>query len=247
MDRQRGLKPVVWIAALIGFFHVLLSQVVFFVAGRFLGAPNSFLGLYAGFSSGLGLVLIAITGSAFAWAASRFFIESRRNGELEVLLTTPLGAHEIVSAQWDYLKRLLRAPLVLILVPMCLQGLFMLVLPRFPAQGAFQIHYAGSTLLSLLNAVVGLGALCWVGLWFGFRAQSQVRAILWTVGLTRLLPYVVLMIFPLLLHLIGTPALSPGRTYWTFVWLLPQLLNLCFSLWLVRFARRRLLLELSVK
>ena len=58
----------------------------------------------------------------FAWAASRFFVEARRTGELELLLTTPLGAKQIVSTQWEVLKRGLRWPLVVMVAPDILQA-----------------------------------------------------------------------------------------------------------------------------
>ena len=43
-----------------------------------------------------------------------YFVEARRTGELELLLTTPLGAEQIVAGQWRALKRLLFAPALLL-------------------------------------------------------------------------------------------------------------------------------------
>ena len=244
LARQRGLKPMIWTAALISFLHLFLFQLLFGVVGRFIGGPGYYFGLYASFSSALGLAAAAIAGSLFAWAASRFFIEARRNGELELLLTTPLGAREIVSAQWEYLKRLMRGPLVLILVPMCLQSVSGLLMRHHLSTGTFFAYYVGSGLLNILNTILGLGALCWAGLWFGFRAESQLRAILWTVSVAKLLPYAVLVILSVLVRWMVNPG-GPSSFSWTTFWLLPQLLSLLFYLWLIGLARRRLLLELS--
>ena len=53
----------------------------------------------------LSLATSTLGSALFAWAASRFFVEARRTGEIELLLTTPVGAKQIVSTQWQVLKR----------------------------------------------------------------------------------------------------------------------------------------------
>jgi hypothetical protein len=228
---QRGLRATVWAAALLGFLYYGLF--------RFLA---SFWGMRSvAFASwSFALAATAVIGSLCAWAASRFFVESRRTGELELLLTTPVGAQTLVTDQWKVLKRVIRWPLVLMLVPEVLIGIYIILSPRFGPMGSWRIHYAISVPLYVLNTVLGLAALCWLALWFGLRAGGQARAILWSVAIAKALPYVVSVLFSILGPLLFTPHPAPSSAaYWT-IWLVPQGLNIAYSLWLIRLARRRL-------
>jgi hypothetical protein len=182
----------------------------------------------------------AVIGSLYAWAASRFFVESRRTGELELLLTTPVGAQTLVTDQWKVLKRVIRWPLVLMLAPEVLTGIYLMLMPRFGSMGSLRTYYAISLPLGMLNTVLGLAALCWLALWFGLRAGGQARAILWSVAVAKALPYVISVLFSILRPLLLAPrTASWSAAQWT-VWLVPQGLNVAYSLWLIRLARRRL-------
>ena len=50
----------------------------------------------------------AIGSALMAWAAEPILSRGRRTAELEVLLTTPVGARTVVADQWKALQRLLR-------------------------------------------------------------------------------------------------------------------------------------------
>ena len=55
----------------------------------------------------------------YLWAASqacRFFVEARRSGLLELLVTAPLNDRQIVHGQWRALLRLFGLPVALLLV-----------------------------------------------------------------------------------------------------------------------------------
>jgi hypothetical protein len=237
VGRQRGLKATVWTAALVGFFYYFLFA---FIA-RFIG-PSS----VAGVSWSLGLASSAVIGSLFAWAASRFFVEARRTGELELLLTTPVGAQAIVPEQWKVLARLIRWPVVVMLVPMLLQGIIIIITrPRLGLTGFSATQYAVSVGLGAVNTVLGVGALCWLALWFGLRAGGQARAILWSIALAKVLPYGISVLSSMIRGMLFVPrsgSLSP--MYWISSWL-PQLLIVGFYLWVIRLARHRLLGDLA--
>src|SRR5262249_36053670 len=143
------------------------------------------------------LVTSAITGALFALVASRFFVDARRTGELEMLLTTPVGAQEIVSTQWDVLKRLFRFPIALMLLPMGSQVLITLT-SRYSAIGFWKPYFTFSMLLTGLNTVFGTFAVCWVALWLGLRLNGQGGVILWTVLVAKGLPYGVVITWWLL-------------------------------------------------
>ncbi len=232
--RQRGLKATVWAAALLGFFYYGLFGFIVRVGG-----PN----IVASVSWALGLASSAIVGSLFAWAASRFLVESRRTGEFELLLTTPEGARTIISDQWEVLKRLIRWPLVLMVAPVVLQFLFV-VLSRnvITDSWGWRVHYAISNGFGALNTVFGLLALCWLAIWFGLRAGTQARVILWSVAVAKGVPYVVALLFNISLSLFFTSRAGSSRalSYWMMSYL-PQCVDLLFFLFVIRLLRGRLL------
>jgi hypothetical protein len=175
-----------------------------------------------------------VSGSLFAWAASRFAVEARHNGELELLLTTPVGIQTFVSDQWTMLKVMLVGPVTLMLLPILWHALARLTMaPDFGPLLSF---------LYVTNIVLGIGALCWAGMWFGFAARRQLSAILLTVGLVKGIP--------LLINFLGmlfSAAFSWARSWpgFPFPYFFIQVLILCFYLRVIHEARLGLAGELS--
>jgi len=234
VGQQRGLRATVWAAAALGFSQFGLYFVIRFAT------PGS----AAGLSSSFGLATSVVTGVLCAWAASRFFVESRRTGELELLLTTPVGARTIVSDQWKVLKRVIRWPLVLMVAPLVLQGLLFLTYARNSPSGWWRFQFA-SLPLSVLNTILGLGALCWLALWFGLRAGGQAKAILWTVTVARAVPYGISVLSSVLGSMLLAPRAAQPTGLHLAIWLVPQGANLVFYVWIIWLARRRLLGDLA--
>lgn len=243
LRRQRGLKPMLWLAAVLGFFQFAL----FSMLPRFFG--GGFGMLYFGMSSASALAISVVTGSIFAWVASRFFVQARRTGELELLLTTPVGAREIVSAQWDTLKRLILGPVVLMVIPGLLQGGLFVLFYRFRQSELWQFYYILSMLLRAVTIILNVNALCWLGLWFGSRAVGQGRVILWSVLLASGVPYIVSfgwsIFYQPLLTSLGFTAYSRMSSSWMFGYLVPQLVAIVFYIGMIHMARVQLLRELA--
>jgi len=237
LQRQRGLKAILWAAALAD-----VSQHWGLLFMLRLIRPSSAWVVMTPFS----LAMSLLSGALFAWGASRFFVEARRSGELELLLSTPVGARRIVAAQSDVLMRVLRWPVVVMILPSLLQVAFCLVtLGTSYGQSSFHsLQYAVAQLIGCANIILGVAALCWLGLWFGLRAGGQGRAVAWTVIIGRGLPYLVSMLTWVILGLSRSFAGLTSSTYWVIAWL-PQLVNLLLYLGLIRFARRRLLSSLA--
>jgi hypothetical protein len=240
LRRQRGIQALLWAGALVGFFQFG----VFSIMPRLLGSSS-----YLSVVWPLALAATTLEGALFAWAASCFFVEARRTGELELLLTTPYGAREIVSTQWNVLKRRLRWPIVVMLAPAVLQAAVTLFELRttssFGPGGSFRIHYVISSLFGLIDIFFGVGALCWVGLWFGLKAGGQARAIVWTVGLAKALPYSIIILCSILCAMLAKSGLGlRSLPYWV-VMSLPQAVTLLLYLVLIRLARQRLRGELA--
>jgi hypothetical protein len=190
-----------------------------------------------------------IAGALFAWAASRFFVAARRTGELELLLTTPFGARHLVSAQWTAIKRHFRRPILVLLAPSFLVMVVPLANQLFWQSSmwpGFGLPLVISELLNGMNIIVGIVALCWMGLWFGLRAGGQGRAIVWTVGVVWCVPYLIGILSMILFSSAGAyslrlgPGQGPGLLWWMAQWT-PQMTNLLYYSVLIYAARHRLL------
>ena len=231
------MQALLWAGALVSLFQIGVFRVLL----RFVGSVS-----YSSMALPLSLAISALEGALFAWAASRFFVEARRTGELELLLTTPCGAREIVSAQWGVLKRRLRWPILVMLAPALLEAVFawLSIRPRFPLQSSsYMSRYAISRLIGCVEIPVGIAALCWVGLWFGLKAGRQARAIVWTVTLVNGLPYLISIVGSILFSkLVRWTAGQSSYPIWLMMWL-PQTLILVLYFGLIRLARQHLVGE----
>jgi hypothetical protein len=233
LRRQRGWRTMIWVGAFAGFTHYLFYPLML---SMFRSTS------YISFASPLTLATSLAQGALFAWAASRFFIEARRSGELELLLSTPAGAQQLVPAQWQLLKQAFRWPVVIILAPVLLQAFVMLSqnfyaarLPEF-----YAVQYGVSLLLRSVNTVLSIGAICWLGLFFGLRAGSQSRAVMWTVALATALPYLISVLASTFFVAVLRPSTSFSTPpYWIMLWV-PQLVDLLLYLALITLARGHL-------
>ena len=230
--RQPGLALTVWVGVAVGVSYWLLTPfVVRFGTGG--------VGLQA-LLWPISLVTQTVKTGLFAWVASRFFIETRRTGELELLVTTPHGAPAVVSAQWQLLKRLFRWPVLVLVLPMVLQAFFILVIQSSGLFGAWRVHYVISTVLSGVNTWVHVVALCWVGMWFGLRARNQSTAIIWTVGLVALLPQMLGWMCNLAAAMVSRFLLNRAPMLFFFFSSFSSVFVLMFYLWLIHWTRKLL-------
>jgi hypothetical protein len=235
--RQYGLNAFIWTMAVVGLAcsgWVPLAQHPI----GLLGASSSLwlswpLGTAAGF---VGAAIVA-------WVASRFFVAGRRTGELECLLTTPVGAETAVPEQWKVLRRLFPWPVLVMQAPMLPQVLTALD----PRSGNWPAHSLVVTLLSLANTFFGTVALCWLSLWFGLRTSGQAGAIVRTVAVGKGVPCLVgLLCSALGAALPGSSGPSPGYlVVFVVLSLVPEIGMLFYYLWLIRLARQRLTGELA--
>ena len=111
VERDRSIKTALWVGALIG---VVFGGTGFMLLSRFIFANASSRAystwvLYYGGS----IVQVAI----FAWAAARTVHGMERSGEMELLLTTPVGAGRIIDGLWTALKKTARNPVLVLIAP----------------------------------------------------------------------------------------------------------------------------------
>ena len=235
--RQYGVNAAIWAIGVLALAYngwVPLARPALGLPG----APGSW-----SFSGAFAVVGGLCGGAVVAWVASRFFVTVRRTGELELLLTTPLGVEKLVPEQWNVLKRFFVWPVLVMQAPMLPQ--ILAGLANSSNLPSWQTPITLFKLLSLANTFLGASALCWLGLWFGSRARTQASAIVWTVSLAKALP----SLAGLFSSVLGATLLisSGGRARWPSLmpWLM-ELATLLYYLWLITWVRRRLAHDLEM-
>ena len=179
VERLGSVEGLIWLAVALNFLAQFgtLGSILNFGAG-----PADTWGLV----SFVGMAVISFSGGLIAWAGARFFQDTRRQQDLELLLTTPLGSRHILRGQWCVLRRALAWPLGVVLV---------LALPAGISLLYDVVNGHHRELWSLLqpfliavNLALEAVALCWIGMWFGLHGRKTVTAVVGTVGLVQLLP-----------------------------------------------------------
>jgi hypothetical protein len=128
---------------------------------------------------GFGLALIEHT--------CRFWVESRQNGNLEVLLSIPAGSKEILAAHWVSIRKHFLWPLVTVLVAGTIP-IWSLVWnrarrgesgPELWGESLFMHIYLGIMVVWFLATFIAIG---YTGVWFALKLKRPQFA----VGLTFL-------------------------------------------------------------
>ena len=238
VHRQYGIHAAIWgigvLALACNAWVPLVRQAQGHPVGPFFLAVASPLGTIAGL----------IGGAVVAWVSSRFFVGVRRTGDLELLLTTPVGAQSVLEDQWRVLKRLFVWPVLCMQAPMLPQFLVGLSALRSAAPGGADPSLAFLKVLTVANAFLGAATLCWLGLWFGLRSRSQATAIVWTVGLGQGLPSLV----TLLCSISAAASISPTgarASGYLLGWWVPEVFCSIYFLWLISVARRSLVNDIA--
>jgi hypothetical protein len=189
-SRPWDLDPIQWRVERLGSFEGLVWLAVGLAAGAQLGTLGSILSggatLGWGMLSFVGIAGILFSGGLLAWAGARFFQDARRQQDIALLLTTPLGARNILAGQWRVLRRTLAWPLGLVFALALPAGLSLLYdfANGNPPQDLGLLDFV----LIALNVALEALALCWVGMWLGLRARHSFTAVAGTVVLVQLTP-----------------------------------------------------------
>src|SRR5216117_276673 len=108
-----------------------------------------------------------------ALEACRRFVEDRRSGALELILSTPVTPDEIVQGQWRALLRQFGAPILLVLLidgVLAAAGLF--VPKHFANASNLKEQYLFVSMIgsAALMFVADIAALGWLSMWRGMKA-----------------------------------------------------------------------------
>lgn len=182
--RERWQSVIVW--------GITMVQGASFMFCLWLDLPMGgwFLANYVGGA----LSLILYLGAASQ--ASRFLVDARRSGLIELLLAAPLNGREIVGGQWRALLRLFALPVALFL---CFQFAATVLSQQMMwanvggAGGASDWVDMVMSLATGLTGAVGMAAnliaLCWFGMWMGMTSKNANFATLKTVAFVQVIPW----------------------------------------------------------
>lgn len=188
-----------------------------------------------------GLLLNLLIKVWFALEAGKQLAEDRKQGALELLLSTPLSVPDILRGQRLALERQFLGPVMAVLT------VFFLFLtastsdamsPQSPEDRALWMLFWAALMVML---IADLAALYWVGMWEGLAAKNPTRATATTVGRILILPWVALGLGSLVASL-ALPNLEDEALLKFFLGLwfgLGLAANLGFGAW----ARHKLLTE----
>jgi hypothetical protein len=152
-----------------------------------------------------GFLLSVSTNILLALQASRFLVEARRTGALELLLVSPLSTRSILSEQSRSLMRAFAVPVIILLA---IQGAVVayqisisntltvmpVVGPNPPgataaAAMADMARYQWLGLIAgMLVQLTGLVSVAWVGFWMGMTCRQASLALFATLALSKVLP-----------------------------------------------------------
>jgi ABC-type transport system involved in cytochrome c biogenesis permease component len=209
-----GDEPVMQIAVwcLVGLWAaILLTLCLGLTMGQL--RPSSSLGFYW-----CAKAVAFIFKMLLAAQACRFFAESRRNGALELLGTTPLHSRDLVHGQWLALRRIFLVPLLVLVglnfLPMALSVYRSMATASLPDIGAVVLGVLGGFAQSGWFAVQTFAdvlAVCWFGMWLGLSAKKPDLATIWTILFVLVLPapfWVADIVVDLVLVIWGATALQ---------------------------------------
>ena len=148
----------------------------------------------------MALSLHAVLKFWIAWEASRRFSEDRRNGTLELLVSTPLSVASLLRGQAKILYHEFITPVRAVLV---LDFIFMSWLGSSSFFGLSTPGAMASFVIMMVMLGVDGWALGWVGLWLGLKGKSD-----WAAAFGALARIILL---PMSLFLVMTPFM-PGRS-----------------------------------
>jgi len=127
----------------------------------------------------------------FTSEACRFFAATRRAGAFEFLLSTPINANRLVSAQWASLRRVFGPPLIAagggtgVAIAMAL----VIHNSRWEDFLGFSVFGAGISGAVLLLQVLDLFALAWLGMWLALTMKKPQLAVGATLLYVIVLPW----------------------------------------------------------
>lgn len=187
--RQRWPRWVFW-----GLVSLVAINVYWLTFG-FRSSPGS-----AKFHQNFAYGLVFTNRVWVAVMACHLILDARRTGALELLLTTPLRTRTLLRGHWRALRHYFLWPIVVIaaLHVFYVVGTWSALTARAPVGASYLMMYVVSAASSFVNFFSDVLALCFVGTWLSLSVRRPPLAILTTLLLVILLPFLASKMLPAL-------------------------------------------------
>lgn len=253
-------NPVVWLVRRSGrqadgVWALALLACGIAVTAALLGIPPQGWMFWNVVGSLFSLVLFVIVGAQ----APRVFVEARQNGLMELLMSTPLTAKDIVGGHWRAQLRMFAPPLLLYVfvnaIATALAGAFAWGNLAGGGRPGYSQVLLGLILSfsAVASTLADIAALFWFGMWMGMTSKSTNLAALKTIVLVQVAPSLVigvvssliamLIVMPRLISSSGGNAVSATMAGGTFALasaLVPLALKLGKDALFISWSRRKL-------
>ncbi len=177
------------------------------------------------------LVLHMIVKYYLATESCRRFVEDRRTGALELLLSTPITVEEILRGQRLALLRIFSAPVLAVIL---IDLLFLIA--GFNERNSYssrdETFWVTIYLILIAVFILDLIAISWVGMWRGMRSRGANRATAGILARVVLLRWVVFVLTLLIFVWLSLFRSMNNEEYvFIFTWFIISVgINLCFML-----------------
>jgi len=188
-----------------------------------------------------GLLLNGVIKAWFALEAGRRLAEDRKEGALELLLSTPLTVQDILRGQWLALRRQFQGPMTMVLLSFLLFMLLGAVDPLSRSELATPPEWVLLWTAAIVMLIADLAGLYWFGLWRGIKAKNPDRAGVQNLRCILLLPWVITIVVMLVAPALWTYGVRVDLG--TLVLALWFGLGLVVDVWFGSWARHKLLTE----
>ncbi|MDB6020338.1 MAG: family transporter protein, partial [Pedosphaera sp.] len=186
-NRLLGRDPILWLALRdrwLPRFVLVVSLLMVGWAGWDLYSNWISSKPFPGTTSTWGLLMTGVV----LWMSSqacRLYLDSVRNGAMELILVTPMSPSQLVRGQWAALWRTFIIPLCLVLTLHLVDGINTIITIKkstppggYPAGFSVVDYQIVGLITGVVNLVFRLAALGWFGMWMGLTNRKVSVAVL---------------------------------------------------------------------
>ncbi len=199
-QRMLDINPLSWLISRDRWLFWLarvtvILALLFSVIGLLLGKQGVMFTYIGSYGAWLLTVIFELWVAAHV---SRFYVEGRESGFLQLLLTTPLEPIEIVRGHWQALRRLFLWPVITLLIlrgvtsSIQIAATYRSLPPAVPGGAGMAGTLLTAQIVSLVTGsarfVTGLLVMGWFAMWMGLTSKKTNVAVVKTVFFGRLVP-----------------------------------------------------------
>ena len=186
VGRERSIQNLVWVGIALVWSEPWIDSLLARLVGMtyYIGSMSS---MFSPVQMAAPIAVAAIN----CWVVTRFFLEARQSGALELLQSTPLGPNGVLRGAWAGLSHLFFWPVAAFVAVRCVQAAYVVLWTKSGtamSSADWLIYFLGRIPFS---TPFHYAAYCWAGMWCAYRAKSRAGAIAGTWAWTFFLAYII--------------------------------------------------------